>query len=76
MTDTVSELNRLAGLIERWANIARGNITPEERDLFFDEEILEPDWTPRYIGRDEYYARLNDAALLRSRAKEIQDVQG
>lgn len=67
------ELYALADLIERWANIDRGNITPTEADAeaFGWDEGLEGFYCD-HIARDEYYARLNDASLLRSRAKVLQ----
>lgn len=66
----IAELRDQAEYIERWAHIDRGNIVPDELDAERYDLDLEG-WEPAYIGRDEFYARLADARLLRLRASDL-----
>lgn len=66
------ELDRQASLIERWANIDRGNILPTEEDVEVFSGIKLEDFEPSYINRDQYDARLADATLLRVRARQLR----
>lgn len=71
VSSVADELDRLAELIGRWAHIDRGNIYPTEEDAKILGVELE-DFEPEYIDRDQYHARLADAALLRERAQQLR----